>query len=277
MTSTPAVWPTCAHIYELDSLGHVNNANYLDYLQQATAATWGKEIPARWALRRLSMEHLAPALHGDELEVLAWPAGVHDDLACCGYAIRHARHGHLLLRARLEWAWEELKSGISWRSPTPWPQFDPDKALRVKPWRVPSDGRQAHTFLWRHQARGYEADASGFINPAFLLRWTEEARLAAAREVGWTYQRMQEADSAVVVVRHDGEFHAPVTPGDSVQIESRVVEMRHVRGVWRHEITCRAQIVAVDFVSGGFLSQSGRISPPPAALISALVGRAAFD
>ena len=95
-------WRTRVHIYELDSLGHVNNANYFPYLQQATGEAWPQA--ARWTLKRLSMEYLAPVLVGVELAIHIW---MEDFVAAgwltLGYAVVGQADSEVRLRARLAW------------------------------------------------------------------------------------------------------------------------------------------------------------------------------
>ena len=98
MAITGGTWRTRVRGYECDSLGHVNNAWYLAYLQQATAEVWGGLTPAFWQLRRLAIEYLAPAHGGDELEVAAWPAGAENGGPVCGYEVRRATDSRPLTR-----------------------------------------------------------------------------------------------------------------------------------------------------------------------------------
>jgi acyl-CoA thioester hydrolase len=68
--------------HELDSLGHVNNATYLNYLEQAAidhAAAAGfsesrlREIGGVFVARRHEIDYLQPARAGDWLRVVTWP------------------------------------------------------------------------------------------------------------------------------------------------------------------------------------------------------------
>jgi acyl-CoA thioesterase FadM len=59
---------------DLDPMGHVNNAAYLDYLEEALLAD-GSEGAAMTAVtpRRIRIEYLAPAAPGASLVGSAWP------------------------------------------------------------------------------------------------------------------------------------------------------------------------------------------------------------
>jgi acyl-CoA thioester hydrolase len=89
--SAPWQESTARHVYvahfrvrnhELDSLGHVNNATYLNYLEQAAidhAAAAGfseerlREIGGVFVARRHEIDYLQPARAGDWLRVVTWP------------------------------------------------------------------------------------------------------------------------------------------------------------------------------------------------------------
>ena len=67
--------------HELDPLGHVNNAVYLNWLEQAAiehaeAAGWGAarlaELGGAFVARRHEVDYLRPAVAGDVLRVATW-------------------------------------------------------------------------------------------------------------------------------------------------------------------------------------------------------------
>ena len=260
-----STWRTRVHIYELDSLGHVNNANYFPYLQQATEDAWPGA--ADWPLKRLSMEFVCPALHGTELAIHSWVEASGDtDERTLAYAIQRDDDQQILLRARLVW---ETTSSPAMASPT----NDLPAGYQLKPARLAAEWPGGRQFRWQHEVRGYETGANGAVSACQVLRWTEEARSRAAHEVGWSHQQMQEADFVGVVTRHDFEFVRMPRAGEEVEIVSRVYEVRKVRGTWRHEVFCNGELLAAAYVGGGFLNSAGQPHPPPAALIDGLLGR----
>jgi YbgC/YbaW family acyl-CoA thioester hydrolase len=69
--------------HELDALGHVNNANYLNYIEQAAidhAAFLGlgmaemRELGGVFVARRHEIDFMRPALGGDTLRLVTWLA-----------------------------------------------------------------------------------------------------------------------------------------------------------------------------------------------------------
>src|SRR5687768_12244902 len=70
--------------YELDSLGHVNNAVYLHYAEHIASEhvekigigrAWCLEKGGTWVVRRHEITYHQPAVYGDELELITRPDG----------------------------------------------------------------------------------------------------------------------------------------------------------------------------------------------------------
>src|SRR5215217_4437539 len=82
--------------YEMDALGHVNNAVYLHYLEQAAidhSAALGYDVARLRALgglfiaRRHEIDYLRPASAGDVLQVVTWAVELKGAQAVRDYAI----------------------------------------------------------------------------------------------------------------------------------------------------------------------------------------------
>ena len=75
----PPVPPAAARLtlrarpQDIDPMGHVNNAVYLDWLEEAVAAA-GDPAATTAVPRRVAIEYAASAEAGDALEATAWPA-----------------------------------------------------------------------------------------------------------------------------------------------------------------------------------------------------------
>ena len=86
--------------YEMDALGHVNNAVYLHYMEQAAiehAAAFGytmerlRELGGLFISRRHEIEYLWPATAGDVMQVVTWAVEMKGAQATREYAIyRHS-------------------------------------------------------------------------------------------------------------------------------------------------------------------------------------------
>jgi acyl-CoA thioester hydrolase len=132
--------------HELDSLGHVNNATYLNYLEQAAidhAAAAGfsedalREIGGVFVARRHEIDYLQPAKANDLLRVVTWPVELGAARAIRAYEIRRLPaqsldvplldgirdpndvdiEGDLIAQAQTVWAFVDTETGRPRRMP----------------------------------------------------------------------------------------------------------------------------------------------------------------
>jgi len=103
--------------YEMDALGHVNNAVYQHYLEQAAVEHseqlgWSMQrylaVGGVFVLRRITIDYLRPAVAGDRLEVATWIMELRGPRAMRGYQISRPADGATLLTAEGLWVWIEL-------------------------------------------------------------------------------------------------------------------------------------------------------------------------
>jgi acyl-CoA thioester hydrolase len=117
---------------DIDPAGHVNNANYLAYIEEcntqvAAAHGWPMTRIIEYGFgivaRRYRIEYREPALMGDELEIATYISDVKRATAVRHYTVRRVADGVLLARAHVLWAWIDLESGRPRRIP---PEFMAD-------------------------------------------------------------------------------------------------------------------------------------------------------
>jgi YbgC/YbaW family acyl-CoA thioester hydrolase len=99
---------------DLDAFAHVNNACYLDFIEQAAidaaaAVGWPLErvtgLGGCWRPRLHDVEYLAEAFYGDRLRCLSWVTAQEGvDIERHG-EIQRAADGAAIARARSRWAW----------------------------------------------------------------------------------------------------------------------------------------------------------------------------
>ncbi len=132
--------------HEMDVLGHVNNAVYLHYLEQAAiqhSSALGYDTPHLSALgglfiaRRHEIDYLRPAVADDLLQVVTWAAEMTGARALREYVIVRrdlpaggrvpadgplapgaAPPGDPIVRARTLWVWVGVADGRPRRIPT---------------------------------------------------------------------------------------------------------------------------------------------------------------
>jgi acyl-CoA thioester hydrolase len=98
--------------HEMDALGHVNNAVYLNYVEEAAIehgrargydeARW-RELGGTWVVRRHEIEYRVPAVAGDELVVTTRVLALDRTRGTRRTTIE--RDGVVLVEATTEWVW----------------------------------------------------------------------------------------------------------------------------------------------------------------------------
>ncbi len=105
--------------YEMDALGHVNNAVYQNYLEQAAiehsehlglTLDLYRELGGVFVMRRVEIDYLRPSVAGDTLEVTTWLREIRGTRAYRRYEIRKQSEDDLLVTAEALWVWVEAKN-----------------------------------------------------------------------------------------------------------------------------------------------------------------------
>lgn len=100
--------------YEMDALGHVNNAIYQNYLEQAAVEhsehlgltlELYRKLGGIFVMRRIEIDYLRPAVAGDHLQVTTWLEEMRGSRAVRRYEIRKPDNDHLLVTAEALWVW----------------------------------------------------------------------------------------------------------------------------------------------------------------------------
>lgn len=105
--------------YELDTLGHVNNAVYQNYLEQTAIAHLEylgfslEKYPAlggAFVMRRITLDYLRPAFAGDILTITTWIESMRGTRSTRHYEIRCPGESELLVTAEALWVWVDIQA-----------------------------------------------------------------------------------------------------------------------------------------------------------------------
>ncbi len=115
--------PFTTHIrvrhYEMDALGHVNNAVYQHYLEHAAIEHLEhlgftldryRELGGVFVMRRIEIDYLRSAASGDRLEISTWIEQMRGPRAVRRYSIALAGSDEILLKAEALWVWVEVST-----------------------------------------------------------------------------------------------------------------------------------------------------------------------
>jgi acyl-CoA thioester hydrolase len=268
--------------YELDALGHVNNAVYVQYMQEAAVQAsaragfgpeWYRERGTGWVVRRLSVRYRAAAVYGDEVDVTTWVSQMRGPLSLREHDLTRARDGARLARARVQWVYLDLQKGQPLRFPAEHAAaFAPTGEVEELDVRLQKAEltETAHRYRSRRRVQFHELDAAGHVNNAVYLQWVGQAYFDAVRAAGHPPERAREQGWQILQGGHDIEYFAPALDDDEIEVVSWVCELGKVRGAWTHEIyhAGTGKLLARDYSLGVFLNQEGRPTPLPEQVIA---------
>lgn len=112
----------------------------------------------------------------------------------------------------------------------------------------------AKTFIAEHIVRGYELDSYGHVNNAVYLNYAEHARWCMIEEAAGSFAYFKNQGVNPVVARVEVDYKAPCYLGETIRIETTLLEFRRKVAVFRHRIVkpdgklateIRATLVAV--------------------------------
>jgi acyl-CoA thioester hydrolase len=263
--------------YEVDAFGHVNNAVYVQYMQEAAIEAsadagfgpdWYRERGTGWVVRRLTVRYLAQAAYGDEVEVVTWLSQMRGVRCQREYELTRTSDGARLACARGEWVHVDRQKGEPARLPPELiERFAPAGAVEDLGVRLPkaqaTEG--AHRYRGRRRVQFHELDAARHVNHAVYLQWVGQAYFDAVRAAGYPPERARREGWLVLQGGHDIEYLAPARDNDEIAIVSWVCELGKVRGAWTHEIVNAAtgQLLARDYSLGIFVTPEGRPTELP--------------
>ncbi len=272
--------------YELDSFGHVNNAVYVNYMQEAAieasadagfGPAWYMERSTSWVIRKLSVRYLLPARYKDELEIETWVSNVRRATSTREYVITRTEDGARVVRARAQWVYLNSNTGqVSRLPPEIAERFVPTNEHEELGIRLqnPQPTTDAYCYQSLRRVQTYELDMLGHVNHAVYLNWVEQAYFDALRAAGHAIEQTRREGWLVVQGGHDIEYFEPAFDNDEIEITSWVCELGRVRGAWTHEIRSlnrEGRLLAREYSLGIFVNEAGKPIPAPTQVINDVV------
>ena len=110
----------------IDVLGHVNNQEYVRWMQEAATAHsiaqgWPLEryvaLGRGWFVRRHTVEYLKPAFAGDALSLFTWVASFERSSSPRRYLFHRAADRAVVARAETLWVFVDFRTGSPVRIP----------------------------------------------------------------------------------------------------------------------------------------------------------------
>jgi acyl-CoA thioester hydrolase len=234
--------------YECDLHGHVNNANYLRYMQQAAteaSADVGYD-PARyrvlgtvWLIRETGIEYLRPVRPEQVLEVHTWVADSRRVVSRRRYSM--TVDGQPVAEAFTDWVYVDRATQLPVRIPAEMalafiPEGGAGEAVERKPIEAPAPPAQPVRIV--HHVEWGDLDSAGHVNNAIYLNLLEESGIRAGQAAGWGMERLAEQGLAVVARSHRIQYLRPALHGDELEVTTWLSSVRRV-SAQRHYVVKR--------------------------------------
>lgn len=257
---------------EMDGYGHVNNAAYLRYMQEAAfdassasgfpLARWA-EMDRAWYIRDTEIEYLRPLTYPEHFTLETWLSARGQAWVRREYAFK--RDGDVIARAFSVWAYVDTKTGgpavADAAALAPLGGIDAiPTGPRPRFAEPPPPPAGAYTATRRVDFR--DMDAAQHVNNASYISYLGECAWDVTAHFGWPAERMHAAGFAVFARRHRITYVQPAFHNDLLDVTTygfdvkRVMATRHFRierrGSGKPELIARANslYVWVDLATG---------------------------
>jgi acyl-CoA thioester hydrolase len=231
--------------YECDAYGHVNNANYLRYMEQAAieaSAAIGYDdaryqaLGTMWLIHETDIEYLQPLRAGEAFEVKTWVSDFRRVRSQRQYEIRRVGEEALVARATTDWVYIARATQrplsvppevIAAYAPDGVPVAAPRPPIPAMPPAPPRPFTLRRVVEWR------DIDQAQHVNNATYLNYMEECGVRSLGEFGWSAARLIEAGIIIVARRHQIAYMQPALLGEELAITTFLAEVRRITSV-RH-------------------------------------------
>lgn len=111
---------------------------------------------------------------------------------------------------------------------------------------------------YKHKVQYYETDKQGVTHHSNYIRIMEETRVDAMEQMGFGYERMEEASVFSPVMGVTCDYKRPTTFADIIEVEISVAEMSKLKTKFAYKMTCNGKVVCLGTSLHCFLDRNGR-------------------
>ncbi len=237
--------PLTVRYHECDAYGHVNNAHYARYMQEAAfeasdaagfSQAWYAAHDRVFAVRATHIEFLQQASYRDALEVRTWISDARRVSARRQYEIRNTASGALVCRGHSDWVLMSPSTGeLASMPPAMLDAFAPERrgAAAVKPEALTQPTLPAQPYVSQRTVRWQDLDAGAVVNNPVYLDYCTDCGFDCTAHFGWTVARQFELGIGVFFKSLEIDYLAPARPNDALEITAwlsgvkRISAMRH--------------------------------------------------
>lgn len=254
--------------YECDAYGHVNNSNYVRYMQEtafdASAAVGYSDeeyhrLGVLWLIRDTEIEYLKPLRHGDIAEITTWIEDFRRVRSRRLYEVRRQGDDDVLARGSTDWVFLDRETLQPITIPLElkqafFPEGIPKDAPRREPFPAPPEPPSGAVVI-RREVAWEDVDPAGHVNNAKYFSYLEESGIQAAAQFGISMADYLKQGYGSVARKTRVEYKQPAVLGDTLEITTYLSHVRSVSAM-RHFFIHRAtdqELIAQAYVIWVFI------------------------
>lgn len=227
--------------YETDLYGHVNQVNYLRYMQEAAldaSAEVGYDgaaydaLGTLWLIHETEVEYFRALKFGDSVEVTTWVGDFRRVRSRRFYDMHLVGSGELAAKGSSDWIYLNRATQRPLAIP---PEmviaFAPEGADALPPGErreklVEPPPAPPGAFTMRRVVEWRDVDSVGHVNNAVYLSYMEESAIEQSASINWPMQRMRDEGFGVVARKHQIEYRLQAELGDPLLVTTYLSEPR---------------------------------------------------
>ena len=247
--------------YECDAFGHLNNANYLRYMQEAAfdaSAGAGydperySEIGHHWLIRETDIEYLKPLKFGDRVNVKTWVIDFHNIHSRRAYEFIVLGSDEIAAKAVTDWVYINSDNGRLAKIPLELKvAFFPEGIPSEYPLRnsfpsapPPPEG----VFEMNLRVAWQDIDSAQHVNNAVYLNYIDECGMQVIAAHGWPVTRMLDEGFAILIRRHQIQYRHPAKLEDELRITTWASDIRRSTATRHYKIERKDDNQQIAFV-----------------------------
>lgn len=225
--------------YECDANGHLNNANYLRYMQEtafdASTATGFdslryQQMGKHWLIRASQIEFLQPLRYNQQILVKTWVSDFRSVTSRRQYEFCFSDTGEKAAAAYTDWVFLDSDSG----NPAAIPH---ELEIAFFPEGLPDDFPARHriprqppppagTFKLQRRVEWLDLDQMQHVNNAVYLDYINECGMQVIKAFNWPWERMKESGFAIFIRRLQVKYLEPAVENDLLEIATWASNVR---------------------------------------------------
>ena len=234
--------------YECDAYGHLNNANYLRFMQEtATDASADagydihryRQLGTIWLIHESEIEYLRPIQYNQVVDVRTWVSDFRRVTSRRDYEFTDGE-GHIYARANTIWAYLEAETQRPAQIPDDMiaayssPGAPIDNSIRKPYPKVPAPPEGV--FKVRRKVAWHDIDGLQHVNNAIYLEYADGCGFQDLEVHGWPVERMTAEGKAILLRKNHILYREPARLGDELEISTWVANLRRSTAMRYYQI-----------------------------------------